>query len=1121
MSLLQLSFARVARACAACVVSAVMASVAFAQAISTTAGQIAFYNNSGTAISGVSTIPISAVGTGAATAAAALGALGGAALLATSEQKFAGPITASLNSPIDVMAPPYNAKGDGVTDDAAAINAACIAAKTSTPAAVVYFPKSPSFYLTSTLTQCTNVSLTGQAPGRGNALGGGGTIIQGKPGQDIIHGADPNTVGAPSLGGSSWSISHIQFRLDDSVDASSSFPHRWPGRWTQDGSIATGSAVLTAAKQEFTCSDVGSAIVVKGAGAAGADLVTTIASLPTCNAGSNGSTTATLAAAASSTISNARVYVSVPGASATQTLGNCAIGLDNYDGKSSDWSFTPTSIYPSIEDVSFVTKSGTNQNNSCAMYFSGAWQPYGISVDHVNIQRFIWGVVQGIPDTNPGSASIGQDYQRWTHMLFQVTYPWISYDGSDFVVQGWQLDSAYGPIISAMTGATEWAPSHWIINIPEFEQDTSGIGWIIKGNGHEFQSTVLSPAGATSYLEAFGTHCSTCLINGNLTINNSGNHLEFGDYVNPLLNGGYVDNGTNNVVVGSFRTSPLKGAQPTRRVALSRTRETGYVNSVTPDFLTDGNPLAPYNNQQDLLFFPQDYLFNTAPTISSDSASFSGKYVAVTLSGSHSGYAQFNLNSSQPGMPIIGKQIPATQVIVYDNAKCPSGTSYNMFVYANGVQIVNTPVPCSTSYSTNSVAVDLSPYAGQTFVTGWGLSTGPEVDDAWSAVVPVNTAVINQAASSSQIQALASAAGSGATIFAANGWTISGATTAYDSTSPVLNSSTVGNSAKITSYRGSTNLNGGAMYPAVPSTVAVLAKAPAVWTDTLGASMTAGDTSMTITTPTTSAWPSTAYLQIGQEIVKATGVTAGQTTLTIVRAQYGTLAQSHSSGTTYTSAAHGAFNATCGSNTFPINMPFTPAWHWYSAPFNGSVCSGVSTSFATGSTGSDFAGQTYQIAAVSVTPIPNTTNATAANQVAYSVGLGSQGYQFTGLKSLAGTGSGITTGPTSGTVANHVSTFNGTTGQIQDGGAGMPLAGTSGSIGGAALNAGQCASGTVSISGATTSMAVAVSPAGGTSPGAGFVWQGYVNASGSVTVQVCALSAGTPAATSYNIRVIQ
>jgi len=55
-------------------------------------GQLAYYSGNGTAVSGLSTVPVSAGGTGATSAAAGLAALGGASLVAATEQKFAGPI---------------------------------------------------------------------------------------------------------------------------------------------------------------------------------------------------------------------------------------------------------------------------------------------------------------------------------------------------------------------------------------------------------------------------------------------------------------------------------------------------------------------------------------------------------------------------------------------------------------------------------------------------------------------------------------------------------------------------------------------------------------------------------------------------------------------------------------------------------------------------------------------------------------------------------------------------------------------------------------------------------------------------------------------------------------------
>lgn len=81
------------------------------------------------------------------------------------------------------------------------------------------------------------------------------------------------------------------------------------------------------------------------------------------------------------------------------------------------------------------------------------------------------------------------------------------------------------------------------------------------------------------------------------------------------------------------------------------------------------------------------------------------------------------------------------------------------------------------------------------------------------------------------------------------------------------------------------------------------------------------------------------------------------------------------------------------------------------------------------------------------------------------------------------------------------------------------LSGTTGSIGGGALLAAACTSGTVAVTGATTSMTVNVTP--NTYPGDGSLFFGYVSSSNTVTVKVCAIAALTPTAGTYNVRVIQ
>lgn len=122
-----------------------------------------------------------------------------------------------------------------------------------------------------------------------------------------------------------------------------------------------------------------------------------------------------------------------------------------------------------------------------------------------------------------------------------------------------------------------------------------------------------------------------------------------------------------------------------------------------------------------------------------------------------------------------------------------------------------------------------------------------------------------------------------------------------------------------------------------------------------------------------------------------------------------------------------------------------------------------------------------------------------------------------------GTGNIVFTGATSGN-ANAAAIAPGQVGWIsaQPSGAwyatvtGMYRA-TTASIGGSALAAGACASGTVAVANSTTGQVVDVSPA--TYPGDGIYYEGYVSAAGTVTIKVCAVAALTPTASTYNVSV--
>jgi hypothetical protein len=84
------------------------------------------------------------------------------------------------------------------------------------------------------------------------------------------------------------------------------------------------------------------------------------------------------------------------------------------------------------------------------------------------------------------------------------------------------------------------------------------------------------------------------------------------------------------------------------------------------------------------------------------------------------------------------------------------------------------------------------------------------------------------------------------------------------------------------------------------------------------------------------------------------------------------------------------------------------------------------------------------------------------------------------------------------------------------------LAGTTGSIGGASLAVNACSTGAATVYGVSSAMAIQVTPVADPNAAAAlnYTWYGYMSGTNTVTVKVCALVAGTPTATAYNVRVI-
>jgi hypothetical protein len=661
-----------------------------------------------------------------------------------------GVSTGTGSSQINVMAPPFNAKGDCVTDDSAAIQAALNVQLTSTPQITVYFPAPPGgCYLTSTLT-VTGASMQGQIGAGASGAIGAGVVIKGKPGEDILHEPDPNTANSvnPRAG---WSIRDIVFQVDGTVDVSNTLgAHRWPGKWTNDGSINASSYTFTSPDQEITCGDIGENILVKGAGAGGADLSTTIANVFPCwaNYGSGG-VTVTLTAAAGTSVTNAYSYITPAHIPVTQHIGNCALAADNFDGNPAHWVISGGvgSLEPSLWNVT-ITMYGTVpnvRNNTCGIYFGAAWNPYMLDAKNLWLVNTAYGIVEGTPDTNPMMGGVGNDFQKFDHGWWTGNiYPWISYNNGEMMMDDIQIAVAYGiaaasgPQVLQVGSASEYLPSSWYIHVPEMEY-VENEAWRIEGGSATVVSTELCD-GQTGTIDTIDSRFINSNCGGGLRLNGSGNWLDGAGG----SNGNIVNQGMDNIYVGSGSAGST-GMRVTTPQTSTLNRGQQAWGTLTPDFVRNGT--APYYSDHDLFIWPQDFTdaFGVIYNVIADSNSWTGNYVDIPSGGNfnyfNNMYMLGRTGSSSPANQIVaGSNIPAGPVVVEFSYKCPSITSFLVNIKANGTTVGAVTPSCTTSYQTATVSADFTGYSGDAF--GFALGAG-EVDIAWMAVEPIGTVLGN------------------------------------------------------------------------------------------------------------------------------------------------------------------------------------------------------------------------------------------------------------------------------------------------------------------------------------------------------------------------------------------
>jgi hypothetical protein len=578
------------------------------------AGQVAYYTGNGNVIAGMNAVAVNVGGTGASSATQALQNLGaqpvlmgvasdGASGIAVTGNVAAPTTLSSVNKIISIIAPPYNAKCDGVTDDQTAIQAAFNDALTK--GASVQFP--------------AGTCLTSAIVWKGQPFFGAGenlTIIKGKPGQDVFQVPDGGHFYGPMT-----FVHDVGVYVDNTVDASgapqgnNTFPNRIAGNLgggvavspaISPGPLAFGTApngylsgctavinsgalstlVLTGCPLLTNIESwriIGAPITINGVGPGATNLTTTISTVVN-------STTLTFATPATSYgtgLSGTFLNPITP----PWYMGNCAFAFPDSDGSNPSLGFAGLTM----QDVVISSINGVIQaNHSCGIFMQS--QPYDIHLNRLQIGHLWGGYVEAKPNLNPGSSTWTGDTSSFTNIDLQLdTIPWVIMAGNHRTFNGINIygggqPEALGPMWLE-TGASA------DIGRMYFECDSQNTGEISRYSGL-YGINITGGSGSqcspTSYVlwnasrSKVGANFNNLQIGSGATLNTFTNVQAQAAYI--------VDNGVNNLVQTNGNTSPLSNS--------SRLFATNHpmspAGSVDGSYLLSGNSTTPYLNAADL-----------------------------------------------------------------------------------------------------------------------------------------------------------------------------------------------------------------------------------------------------------------------------------------------------------------------------------------------------------------------------------------------------------------------------------------------------------------------------------------------------------------------------------------
>lgn len=763
------------------------------------AGQVAYYSGNGTVIAGTTSVAVAAGGTGATTAAQALQNLGaqgampgvasdGGTGMVVSGKIAASTTVASVNKVLNVLAAPYNAKCDGVTDDRAAIQAAFNDALpgSSNPLCTV---SGCSIQFPAGTCKTSTITWKGQ-PFFGAGISA--TAIQGQPGQDVF--VTPDGGGwAPPIAGTS--VRDLRIKVDNTVDASGApqgnlaFPNRIAGTagglgnpitpaispgpeafGTYNGfSTTCTGAISSDAPSTLVLSGcppltrienwrvIGAPITVNGVGTDGANLATTIAAV--VNA-----TTLTLASPAvtgfGSNLSGTFLNPITP----PWYMGNCGFAFPDSDGANpspnlNDWTFS---------NIQIIAVNGPYQgNHSCGIFVQAP--PYATHFDKVQIQGLWGGYVEALPAMNPAGTTWTGDTSSYKDIDLQFdTIPFVIMGGnhrtfSGINVYGGMQHQSLGPMwLDPMSSAS--------ISRIYFECQTSNTGELSRYSGSygiNIEGGSLDQCPAPHYVL---WNASRSVVNAqiySLQIAAQANQNTFTNTSVGLPS--FVDNGLGNSVQTNGNASSVSNPR-----SYFANRPQAPLGQLDAGWLLSGNSATPYTSGSDLLLTCQD--FNFATLYSGTGQTYNNYCVAdpngteitksyfQALQSDSTWSAGWNMGPSSQGTGPLGKllkvgdRLPRAQMNFVVVGRCPAGACTQTYSIKNNTASNSVIKSATLSFGADWTVQTISGVNLSTASTGDQITvatgavspwtTGSEFDTALWAFEPINSDTVNAALAS-------------------------------------------------------------------------------------------------------------------------------------------------------------------------------------------------------------------------------------------------------------------------------------------------------------------------------------------------------------------------------------